>query len=142
MARGESARGLECLIWPFSTTSKGYPVARLANPRHMVLVCREICRRVCGEPPSPEHEAAHSCGRTSCINGTHLRWATGVENAADKIAHGTSLDGEKNHRAVLAFSEVQYIRNSRLSGAALGRQLGCSPSTIYAIRKGVTWRRM
>lgn len=139
---GVACQNRACLLWPFGTTTKGYPVIRLSEPRRMALAHREVCRRVHGEPPHPDSESAHSCGQRSCINGCHLRWATAVENAADKVAHGTSLDGEKNHRAVLTLAQVRRVRKSPRSGAALARDLKCSPSTIYAIRRNVNWRRL
>jgi hypothetical protein len=40
-----------------------------------------------GPPPTPDHEAAHSCpdGENSlCVNPTHLYWATREENEQDK----------------------------------------------------------
>lgn len=56
-----------------------------------VIVARMVCEEVNGPPPTPAHQAAHSCGKghLGCITPQHLRWATQVENEADKLIHGT-----------------------------------------------------
>jgi len=78
----------ECIIWPFTNHTNGYP--SIGHGRH---VNRVVCERAYGKPPSLKHQAAHSCGVKLCINKRHVRWATRAENEADKLKHGTSLLG-------------------------------------------------
>jgi hypothetical protein len=60
---------------------------------------------------NPQHlEAAHSCGNKWCVNLAHLRWATVAENHSDKIGHGTTLRGERNHQTKLSDAQVAEIR--------------------------------
>jgi len=82
--------GDECLDWPFSRDSKGYAKVRF-NSQYRI-VSRLACMEAHGEPPTPEHHAAHSCGRgkEGCVNPHHMRWATPKENEADKLIHGRS----------------------------------------------------
>src|SRR5687768_13005961 len=47
--------GNECLFWPFSRRQNGY--AQL-NQRS---VHRMVCEEKHGPPPTPRHQAAHSC---------------------------------------------------------------------------------
>lgn len=54
----------------------------------VVLVARLICERFHGPPPSPFHEAGHTCpeGENAlCVNPSHLEWMTRVENEQHKI---------------------------------------------------------
>jgi hypothetical protein len=83
-----SAKGYECVIWPFQTHK-----FRDMGPGQSVT--RFVCAIVNGPRPTPKHEVAHSCGKghLRCISGNHLRWATHTENMADKIIHGTTNRG-------------------------------------------------
>lgn len=82
--------GDDCLIWPFSRNAAGY-ATMFAKKGDTTIVSRAVCEMKRGRPPSPDHDAAHSCGKghEGCINPHHLRWATKLENAADKFVHGT-----------------------------------------------------
>lgn len=59
-------------------------------------VSRLVCEYINGKAPSPEHEAAHNCGKghEGCVNPLHMRWATRAENFSDKVIHGTSMRGK------------------------------------------------
>lgn len=136
--------GDECLFWPFAR-SHGYGAVtvegkRMPAPRHM-------CQCVNGPPPSPEHAAAHSCGRgrEGCMNPRHLRWATPVENEADKVIHGTHLQGERHPSAKLDDHTVLRIREQMLAGRRnkdVARLFGVSHSTINLAVKGKNWRSL
>jgi len=82
--------GDECLPWPFSTADCGYGRIRIGGRKQ--VVSRAVCERVNGPPPTPAHEAAHSCGKghEGCCTKRHLRWATRTENQAERVAHGTN----------------------------------------------------
>lgn len=56
---------------------------------------RHMCKLKNGDPPTPDHEAAHSCGngKHGCINPNHLRWATDAENMADTVDIDLVRDG-------------------------------------------------
>jgi len=84
-----SYEGNECLIWPFARNAKGYGIMRGG------IVSRIVCERANGPPPTPEHQAAHSCGKghEACCTKRHLSWKTQTENNADKLIHGTSRRG-------------------------------------------------
>ena len=103
-----------CLLWPFGDNGEGYGRMNL-NGQH-VQVHRVICEIVNGPPPTPIHQAAHSCGRghLGCCSPKHLSWKTPAENAADMIVHGTVCRGERSARAKLKESDVLEIR--RLAG--------------------------
>lgn len=112
--------GNDCLTWPLSTT-KGYGQIRYDDRPQ--LVSRLVCAHVHGPAPTPDHQAAHSCGRGKfgCVTKRHLSWKTQVENEADKLIHGTSPRGEKSGTSKLTASNVLEIR--ALAGTMLHREI-------------------
>jgi len=133
--------GQECLPWPFSRSGVGYPLITYHGLRQGAH--RLVCEMVHGPAPTPGHEAAHSCGKghEGCINPNHLIWKTSAENKADKIAHGTTLRGSKNHKALLTEEQVREIRALRgvVKGKDLAQRFSVSPVTITNIQKRTTW---
>ena len=103
--------GDECLIWPYARMANGYGVARVGGRNH--LVSRFICEQVNGAPPTPEHEAAHLCGKghLGCCAKSHLSWKTPVENAEDRLIHGTDSRGSKHVTSKLTEEDVILIRS-------------------------------
>lgn len=100
---------------------------------------RVICERMYG-PPRPGDEAAHSCGNPECLNRRHVRWATHVENEADKRQHGTLNVGERNGHATLTTVEVDEIRRLRSGGLKLDEiagRFGVQKSTVSRIANGI-----
>lgn len=81
----------ECLIWPFARDGHGY--ARIKRDGRPQIVCRIVCETRNGPPPTPDHQAAHICGKgkAGCVNPKHLAWKTQSENEADKFIHGTRV---------------------------------------------------
>jgi hypothetical protein len=136
-------QGDECLMWPFSSMSNGYPWIwweGRGTGAHRVM-----CEIIHGPAPTDAHEAAHSCGNGAkgCINGKHLRWATPLENTREKEQHGTVVHGSKIKWAKLTEGEVAQIRAmfDTHSDIEIASQFGVSDSSIYLIRIGRNWKR-
>lgn len=134
--------GDDCLRWPFKTAVKGYGKFHLDGRE--VLASRYICERVNGPPPTLTHEAAHSCGKghEGCVNKRHLSWKTPVENAADKVAHGTTGRGEQCPVSKLTEANVLEIRRLTASGITqrtIAAQFGIDQSTVSDIKRGKSW---
>jgi hypothetical protein len=105
-----------CVFWPFSRDVKGYAkinVSGKPNNAHRV-----VCAEVNGPPPTSKHQAAHSCGngKLGCVGPNCLRWATQVENEADKVAHGTRLTGSDVGNSKLTIDDVRKIHVLRAQG--------------------------
>lgn len=125
--------------WPYEVSSLGRvrrsedggsPIAkkgRLLKPKtdkngyHVVVLCngpgvtldRKIHTLVCeafnGAKPAGA-QVRHLDGISSHNFPHNLVWGTALENAADRVVHGTQKTGEHSHRAVLTQSQVNDIR--------------------------------
>lgn len=133
--------GPECLIWPFAVKAQGRGGLKLGE--RDVFAPRLMCELANGPPPTPKHQAAHSCGQghMGCVHPKHLRWDTRVGNAADRVLHGTDCRGEKSPFAVLKEAEVVVIK--RLQGVetqvSLAERFHVSRGAIRSIHSGLSW---
>jgi hypothetical protein len=129
----------ECLLWPFSTTQKGYP--HMYSAGRWKLVTRRVCEHFHGPAPSPRHHAAHSHRENKlCVNWRHLRWATPSENEQDKIAHGTYQFGERNPMAKLTAEQVIEIRGATGSHREIAERYGVGREAVSKIKRGERWQ--
>lgn len=132
----------DCIDWPFGKRGDGYGRTYLTGNDEGAHVY--VCRLAHGEKPLDKEEVAHTCGRPICINPKHLRWASGAENQADRILHGTHDRGERNVRSKLTDDAVREIR--RLRGVEtqleLARRFGVSGPIISKVQTGKTWRHI
>lgn len=131
----------DCLSWPFATNPQG--AAQIRINKKTLLVTRIICERAHGAPPTPKHQAAHSCGKghEGCVNPHHLSWKTQTENEADKLMHGTRSP-LKPPGAKLTYEQVSEIRRRHSSGAKpkdLARQYRTTTNNIHQICARRTW---
>ena len=131
--------GEDCLSWPFSTRS-GYGSIRDENGKFF-SVHRLVCKATNGEPPTPDHHAAHECGNRICVNPNHLSWKTPAGNAADKLRHGTHQRGERNGNAIITESIAHEILSLRgvEKQRDIAKRLGISQSTVSCIQRGERW---
>lgn len=133
--------GDQCLIWPYGKDRKGYGQLRVVNRKR--TVSNLLCTDVYGEPPTPKHEAAHSCGNGTggCVNKMHLSWKTRAENQADRIIHGTHQFGSNNHCAKL--TEAQVLQIVGLEGKEkkeeIAAKFGVSANHVSSIHRGEAW---
>ena len=75
------------------------------------------------------------------MNQGHLRWATPVENHADKIGHGTTNRGERQGASRLTEAQVLEIRGlaGLVSKAEIGRRYGVDRSHVSKIISRDVW---
>lgn len=133
--------GEDCLVWPFGRTVSGYGQFRVDG--RSTLASHGMCRAAHGSPPTPLHQAAHSCGNGNkgCVNPRHLRWATRLENEADKIIHGTLARGERQGSSKLTSEDVRAIRSiaGKRSHHQIARDFGVARSQIGRIINRERW---
>ena len=128
----------DCILWPYANVN-GYPV--LLHEGRMSTGARVICKRQHGAPPTPKHEAAHSCNARPCLNKRHLRWATSKENKHDQLAHGTRRRGTMIDNAVITADIVREMRalSPRMTGRAIAAQFGVSKQVVSKVLRRETW---
>lgn len=133
--------GSGCLNWPYGRIGNGYAQVTIDGKHE--LVSRVVCYIVYGQPPSPTHEAAHSCGKghEGCVNPNHLRWATAVENAGDRVPHGTARRGERQNLAKLTEAQVREIRDlqGRIPQRTIAAHYGVKAGTVTSIFRRDSW---
>lgn len=133
--------GDDCLIFPFALSQGGY--GSFCAGSKITAAHRWMCEQTKGPAPSPEHHAAHSCGRgdQGCVNPNHLSWKTNAENQIDRRAHGTSKNGPGT-RWKLTPENVAEIRAQQGKEAikSLADRFGVKDATIRQIHSGRIWR--
>jgi len=135
--------GDECLVWPFNRDKKsGIPQISLDGTTKSPA--RVMCEKVNGPPPTPKHEAAHSCGKShlGCVHPKHVRWLTHRENEADKKAHGTAPIGTAHGHAKITDEIVREIITSKESLTKIGAKFGISYGTAGKIRRREIWKHV
>jgi len=124
-----------CLIWPFASVCRGY--GHFGYLGKSFYAHRFMCELVHGAPPSPEHEAAHSCGRghEACVNPRHLSWKSKSDNLKDSRKHGTQA--RNTHGSAGRITQEQAHQIWRMKGVKLQREVaemfGVSESTVSDI---------
>jgi hypothetical protein len=115
-------QGEDCLTWPFALDHGGYGAVWIDGKLRKAH--RYVCELVNGPPPTPEHHAAHACGKgdEGCIAPAHLSWKTRKENEADKLIHGTRHRGEQCSYSKITDAQVREIL--RLKGTMSQREIG------------------
>jgi len=133
--------GDDCLIWPFNLNQNGYGQVAIDGKKH--IVSRLLCSDAHGAPPSPQHEAAHSCGKghLACVTKSHVSWKTSKQNKDDMIIHGTVNRGVRNGQSKLTEDQARTILSmkGKQSVRQLARQFSVSAMVVSRILNGKSW---
>lgn len=130
----------ECIIWPFrSKTGPNMEYASVSKnfSKYGRRAHRVVCGLKHGDPPTPEHEAAHICGNSLCLNPNHIRWATRSENEQDKKLVGTHFAPKK-----LSPTAAHDIRQQWREGAtvtSIAKRYNVSAVSIYRVINGESY---
>jgi hypothetical protein len=95
-----------------------------------------------GPRPFPDAQCRHLDGIRHNNQLHNLLWGTSLENAQDKIRHGSALIGHRHHMAKLTNQQAIEIYQSEELGTVLAARYGISPTKISDIRKGRTWKKI
>lgn len=127
-----------CIEWPFSQSQRGY--GQISFRGVSMTASRVVCILAHGDAPFQGAHAAHWCSNPCCVNPRHIRWATVVENQADKKIRGTQCAGETCGRSKLSKAQAQFALKSPLSAASVAARIDCTPENVRRIRRRDTWR--
>jgi hypothetical protein len=132
-----------CLTWPFARVPAGYGNFKCGDKGGYAH--RYMCKLVNGPPPTPKHEAAHSCGRghLACVDPRHLSWKTRSENQKDRTRHGRANRGTgRAGPRKLTPSQVLEIRSlyGNVTNADLAARFNVSRGTIRKIHLNEVYR--
>lgn len=125
----------------------GYPGVQLyggfdrGTPRNrrQVYVHILVCEAFHGPRPDGM-EVAHGDGDKMNAAAANLRWATKLENYADKKLHGTAMTADRSPGAKLSWDLVNEIRSlSNVKRKELAARYEVSASTIRSIINGRSW---
>jgi hypothetical protein len=118
-----------CLIWPFCRNRNGY--GELSYLGEGYWAHRFMCELSNGPPPTPSHQAAHSCGNGDggCCNPKHLSWKTATGNLLDCGVHRSHPRNSYGNRGRLTPAQVIQIRSLK------GQKTQAEIAAMFGIRE-------
>lgn len=84
----------------------------------------------------------HTCDNKLCVAPDHLILGTAKDNAADAAERGLAPRGEANGKTRLTEGQVREIRSDTRTLHAIAADYGVSHSTVWNIKKRVTWKHI
>lgn len=125
-----SYQGDDCLVWPFCKDSR-VNRGRVWDGERQWWAHRLMCVLAHGDPPTPKHQATHTCGKGhySCVNPRHLRWGTNSENQLDRRKNGNMLRNRGGARPSISqtqVAEIYRLRAQHVTQVEIGRRIGVS----------------
>lgn len=134
------------LLRPSIRKASGYAFVGLVgeNGKWDVGVHRLVLLTFVGPCP-PGMETRHLDGVRHDNRLTNLCWGTQVENAADRIRHGTHARGEAHANARLNEDRVRDLRECRAAGMTwkqLAAAFRVDESTARAAASGRNWKHV
>lgn len=112
------------------------------NLKTSARVHRLVALAFIGPAPFIGAEVAHNDGNRSNNRVSNLRWASALENQADRIRHETKIQGSEVFGAKLDEAAIPHIRERIKNGErypSIARDYGVSISTISLIKLQRTW---
>lgn len=126
----------ECWNWTASKHNQGYGVIKvdgaykLAHRMAFLLTYGHL---------DDDLYVCHQCDNRLCVNPSHLRLGTHLDNIKDMLNKGRGAKGEGAGSSKLTECDVNEILSSEDRNGVLARRFGVSPATICDIQKGRTW---
>lgn len=126
----------------------GYKVLQMHGPNGTIraeYVHRLVAEHFLGEIPAG-YLVCHRNGDPTDNRASNLRIDTAVSNSADKVKHGTVIQGESHPRAKVTEIDVKQLRmiwdTGILTLSEASESLGVNRSTVREILSGNTWKHV
>ena len=125
----ETYDDIPCLLL-HKTTASGYGQISFLNVnRRTHIVVWEKFHNNCQKQDDKTKVVRHLCGNKACVQPSHLKLGTQVENTADKRTHGTQSGiSEAQAREIWRFKEVEGLGPTQIS-----KKLGINRHTVLSI---------
>lgn len=138
--------------WPLgselrgSVTQFGYRrwALRVGGKNRAFFANRLICEAFHGAPPFDGAHSAHFDGDKLNNRASNLRWATAVENAADRDRHGKTISGERHFNSKLTWPVVREIRKTYRYGKSseIALRFGVTIHAVRMIVQNRAWKEI
>lgn len=95
-----------------------------------------------GPRPATDAQVRHRNGDKHDNRASNLMWGTPLDNARDRVEHGTSPVGSLNPRAILDEGIVRQIKARLAEGESptvIASEAGIPRAVVYDIRHGRRW---
>lgn len=130
----------KCWEWKGASNTQGYGAFNF-SPNQRSMGAHRASWIICRGDVPPGLCVCHECDNVKCVNPTHLFLGTPKENSEDMVKKGRSRAPFR----ILTDEQVLFIKKEIKKGAnmtALGRKFGVSCASIFAIKKGITYRKL
>lgn len=125
--------GDDCLQWPFGGDRR-LGRGKIGYKGKMYWAHRLMCILAHGDPPTPKHQTAHSCGNgdKGCVNPRHLSWKTNKGNSIDRVAHGRQPHNDWGRKGKLTPKQVDLLKSKKgkQTQIATAKEFGVSLSLV------------
>jgi len=138
----------ECWLWLAGVDENGYGafsrdyVTKEGRKKKQISASRFSWELHTGTMPPPDIFVCHTCDNPPCVNPNHLFLGSTQDNTQDMVNKNRQSKCEDHGMAILTETDVHFIRESKLGHSELSRQLGISISSIFSIRKGISWTNL
>lgn len=120
---------------------KGYECVRIGiDGKKLSVGVHRMVLAAFHREPLPGEIGRHLDGNPRNNTPSNLAWGTHLENMADRKEHGNYKVCDEHAMAKLKKEQVDFIRESSMTGAELSRLLGVGQSQISRIRREQSWR--
>lgn len=124
--------------------SHGYQIVTLSQGSNVrtAKVHRLVADAFLGRPPFDGALVAHNDGDQANNRVSNIRWASALENQADRIRHSSRVLGSQVFGAKLSEDDIPNIRARIANGEgypSIAKAYGVSVSTISLIKLQRTW---
>lgn len=133
-------KGEKCWIWNAHVNNKGYGVIHVDGK---VTLAHRIAYQAKYGPIPVGFKILHECDNPRCVNPSHLRVGTQLENMKDMYKKGRAVLAEARSQSKLTWAMVKYIRErykeGDISQRALAKDVGISQTIVCDVINNKRW---